>query len=73
MDALQNFDKIVNFVEERTVVFNMIDVGEYWDIAMQSLCMKKKKLMICGGTFCQQLNCDIFRPGEGCVVCSGAP
>ena len=52
MDALTNFDKIVNFVEESTVVFNMIDVGEYWDIAMQSLCMKKKKLMITGGTFC---------------------
>ena len=73
MDALTNWDKIVNFVEESDVVFNMIDVGEYWDVAMQSLCMKKQKLMICGGTFCQQLNCDIFRPGEGCFVCSGAP
>lgn len=73
MDALKNWDKIVNFVEECTVVFNMIDVGEYWDIAVQSLCMKKGKLMIQGGTFCQQLNCDIFRPGEACVVCSGGP
>lgn len=53
MDALTNWDKIVNFVEESDVVFNMIDVGEYWDVAMQSLCMKKQKLMICGGTFCQ--------------------
>ena len=35
--------------------------------------MKKKKLLIQGGTFCQQLNVDIFRPGEACVVCSGAP
>jgi len=52
MDALQNWDKIVNFVEESSVVFNMIDVGEYWDVAVQSLCMKKKKLLICGGTFC---------------------
>ena len=34
MDALLNWDKIVNFVEECTVVFNMIDVGEYWDVAV---------------------------------------
>ena len=53
MDALQNWDKIFNFVEECTVVFKMINVGEYWDVAMLSLCMKKKKLMISGGTFCQ--------------------
>ena len=57
-------------MEEADVVFNMIDVGEYWDIAVQSLCMKKRKLLICGGTFSQQLNCDIFRPGEGCFLCS---
>ena len=73
MDALQNWDKIVNFVEESTVVFNMIDVGEFWDVAVMSLCMKKKKLLITGGSFCQQLNCDIFRPGEACFICSGAP
>ena len=41
MDALQNWDKIFNFVEECTVVFKIIDVGEYWDVAMLSLCMKK--------------------------------
>ena len=73
MCALVHFDKVVELIEESTVVFNMIDVGEYWDIAIQSVCMKKKRLLIQGGTFCQQLNVDIFRPGEACVVCSGAP
>ena len=73
MDVLPNWQQIVAFVEECSVVFNMIDVGEYWDMAVQSLCMKKKKLLIQGGTFCQQLNVDIFRPGESCVVCSGSP
>ena len=53
IDALSNWDKIIEFVEEADVVFNMIDVGEYWDIAVQSLCMKKRKLLICGGTFSQ--------------------
>ena len=53
IDALTNWDKIIEFVEEADVVFNMIDVGEYWDIAVQSLCMKKRKLLICGGTFSQ--------------------
>ena len=52
MDALKNWDKIVELVEESTVVFNMIDVGEYWDLAISSLCMKKGKLTINGGTFC---------------------
>ena len=73
MDVLPNWQKVVQLVEESSVVFNMIDVGEYWDVAVQSLCMKKKKLLIQGGTFCQQLNVDIFRPGEACVVCSGSP
>ena len=73
MCALKNWQEIVRQVEQATVVFNLIDVGEYWDIAVQALCMKKKKLLLQGGTFCQQLNCDMFRPGEGCVVCSGSP
>ena len=32
--ALKNFDKVIELIEESTVVFNMIDVGEYWDIAI---------------------------------------
>ena len=73
MDVLPNWQQIVAWVEQSSVVFNMIDVGEYWDVAVQSLCMKKKRLLIQGGTFCQQLNVDIFRPGEACVVCAGSP
>ena len=50
--ALKNFNKIVDLIEQSTVVFNMIDVGELWDVAVQSVCMKKKRLLIQGGTFC---------------------
>lgn len=52
MDVLPNWKTIVQMVAESSVVFNMIDVGEYWDVAVQSLCMIKKKLLIQGGTFC---------------------
>ena len=38
MCALQNWPKIVELSKEATVVFNMIDVGEYFDAAVQSLC-----------------------------------
>ena len=46
MDALTNWQTIVKQAEEADVVFNLIDVGEYFDVAVQSLCMKKKKLLL---------------------------
>ena len=52
MDALTGWPEIVKRVEEADVVFNLIDVGEIWDMAVNSLCMKKKKPLIQGGTFC---------------------
>ena len=73
MDVIPNWPQVVQLVERSSVVFNMIDIGEYWDVAIQSVCMKKKRLLIQGGTFCQQLNVDVFKPGDACVVCSGAP
>lgn len=38
MCALENWPKIVELSKEATVIFNMIDVGEYFDAAVQSLC-----------------------------------
>ena len=52
MDALKNWQTIVKKVEESDVVFNCIDVGDYFDAAVQSLCLKLKKLVISGGNFC---------------------
>lgn len=46
-----NWDKIVEFSKEVTVVFNMIDVGDYFDAAIQSLCMLRSIPLIQGGTF----------------------
>lgn len=53
MCALKNWGKIVEMARGATVVFNMIDVGDYFDIAVQALCMKLGLLLIQGGTFCQ--------------------
>ena len=36
--ALKHWNKIVELSKEATVVFNMIDVGDYFDAAVQSLC-----------------------------------
>lgn len=70
MCALENWDKIVQLAGQSTVIFNMIDVGDYFDAAVGSLCMKLQIPMIQGGTFCQQLTVDIFRPGEACICCA---
>ena len=51
LDALKEWPKIVELCSQSTVVFNMIDVGEYFDAALQSLCMKQGKLLIQGGNF----------------------
>lgn len=40
MDAVTNFDKIVELAKRSTFIFNMIDVGDEWDLAIQSLCLK---------------------------------
>jgi len=34
LDALPNWQKIVDFARESDVVFNMIDVGDYFDAAV---------------------------------------
>ncbi len=41
MCALENWSKIVELAEGANVIFNMIDVGEYFDAAVQALCMNR--------------------------------
>lgn len=53
MCALEHWQTIVELSNQATVVFNCIDVGDNWDAAIASLCMKKKLLCVMGGTFCQ--------------------
>ena len=51
MDAVKNWDRIVEFARESTVVFNMIDVGDHWDYAVQALCLRFGLTFVSGGTF----------------------
>lgn len=51
MDALTNWDQIVRASEDCTVMFNMIDVGDYFDAAVQSLALVRGIPMVLGGTF----------------------
>lgn len=39
VDALKAWPLIVSLCKQATVVFNMIDVGEYFDAAVMALCM----------------------------------
>ncbi|CDW91226.1 family protein [Stylonychia lemnae] len=68
--ALKEWQKIVELSKQSTVVFNMIDVGDYFDAAVQALCMKRNLPLILGGTFSQQITVDIFMPKESCLSCS---
>jgi molybdopterin-synthase adenylyltransferase len=51
MNALTNWSKIVTVAKESNVIFNMIDVGDIWDLAVQSLCLSLKIPHVSGGTF----------------------
>ena len=57
-------------MQESSVVFNNIDVGEYYDAAVMSLCMHCEKLLICGGNFAQQFCVDSVKPGQNCLQCA---
>ena len=69
MCALENWQTIVEISKEATVCFNTIDVGDNFDAAVQSLCIKRGIPYIQGGTFCQQLNVDFCRPTDPCISC----
>lgn len=70
LNALTNFDKVVELVKASDIVFNMIDVGDYFDLAVQSLCLKLQKTLIQAGTFSGSLSLDIFRKkGNPCYLC----
>eukprot|EP00028_Trichosphaerium_sp_Am-I-7-wt_P003821 CAMPEP_0168513586 /NCGR_PEP_ID=MMETSP0405-20121227/3563_1 /TAXON_ID=498012 /ORGANISM="Trichosphaerium sp, Strain Am-I-7 wt" /LENGTH=266 /DNA_ID=CAMNT_0008532471 /DNA_START=72 /DNA_END=868 /DNA_ORIENTATION=+ len=40
MDVVENWDKVVGFAKRSTVVFNNVDVGESFDVAVLAMCFK---------------------------------
>jgi len=77
VDALTHWQDIVSIMaregeEKVSVVFNMIDVGDIFDVAVQSLCQRFGGVpYVEGGTFGHSLNLCIFKEGDGCIVCTG--
>jgi molybdopterin/thiamine biosynthesis adenylyltransferase len=52
-------------------VFNCIDHGDLYDVAVTALCLKLKKPLIMGGTFATSLTVDYFGPeGVPCFICT---
>lgn len=69
--ALKNWSKVVNLAKQATAVFNLIDYGDHFDAAVQSLCLKLQLPLFLGGTMNQSLSIDIFptKPGTQCFGC----
>lgn len=70
MDVLKNWDKVVIASKECNILFNMIDVGEYLDVALQSLALKAGASLCLGGTFRSTITVDFFTAkGKPCWNC----
>ncbi|CAD8060357.1 unnamed protein product [Paramecium primaurelia] len=70
LDAVQNWDKIVEMASQSTAIFNCIDYGDYWDAAVQSLCLYYNIPMIIAGSFAQSFMAEIYlgTPCYGCMT-----
>jgi molybdopterin/thiamine biosynthesis adenylyltransferase len=70
-NALLNWTKMIEFVKESDVVFNCIDHGDKYDVAVTALCLKLKKPLIMGGTFATSMTVDYFGvEGGPCFLCT---
>lgn len=49
MDAVKEFEKVIEIAKKCDFVFNLIDHGDYWDLAVCSLCLSLKIPHISGG------------------------
>jgi len=56
---------------QSTFVYNCIDYGDKFDLAVSSLCLKLKIPLVMGGTFAVSLTVDFFNPieGQSCYLC----
>lgn len=50
IDAIKNWQTVMNLISESDIVYNTIDYGDYFDVAVSLACIKFNKLMILGGT-----------------------
>lgn len=70
IDAVKEWGRIVKLASTVDLVFNLIDYGDYFDLAVQSLCLHLNLPMFQGGTFCNSLSVDFFTSqGRPCLLC----
>ena len=61
----------MEFAKRSTFVYNCIDWGDKFDMAVASLCMKLSLPLVMGGTFSTSLTIDYFPPtGRPCYLCT---
>jgi molybdopterin/thiamine biosynthesis adenylyltransferase len=71
-DAVANWSRVVELARQSSVVFNCIDYGDKYDIAVASLCMALNLPLIQGGTFSTMFTIDFVNPkGRPCFLCLG--
>ena len=51
-DVVEEWGRVVELAKDCSVIFNMVDVGEYFDACAQSLAMVYQIPLIMGGSFC---------------------
>lgn len=70
IDIIKHWNQVVALIKDCSVVFNMIDYGDSFDLAAQSLSIKLNIPFIQGGTFSQMVNVEFFPPkGKSCLAC----
>ena len=70
-NALTNWQKVVEFAQRSTFVYNCIDWGDTFDMAVSSLCLHFKLPLVMGGTFSTSMTVDFFPDcGRPCYLCS---
>ena len=69
IDIVKNWGEVLRIIQGATVLFNMIDYGDYFDLAAQSYCLKSGIPFIQGGTYSQCVNVEFFAPGRPCLGC----
>ena len=70
MDVLKKWDKVVELAKQSDFVFNMIDVGDCFDFAVQSLTLSLNIPLCIGGTFQSTATVDFINPtGSPCLSC----
>ncbi|MDR3581975.1 MAG: hypothetical protein P4L67_01735 [Candidatus Pacebacteria bacterium] len=69
--ALKEWPTIVKLAGKSTVIFNLIDLGDYFNVAVQAVAIAYKLPYVLGGTFLQQVSVDFVKPETtlGCVKC----